>query len=198
MLRSDRPGQVSVRVGRDEKEVELTINRERRSVIYRDAGKHIMSGLIVPSDTAPGEVDQMLKFDGRRLVDRVFPTHYPADPALFYGGFEVFILRDPPQVTVGGIEDGPAANAGLHWGDVLRAVDGTPTTAKTPAELASLFSAPETKTVYLQIERLGMAKNIEFRLEKADDIARQNGKRFVGDQLVPLWASERDLHCFLK
>ncbi len=198
MLRSDRPGRVSIRLGRDEKEVELTLNREKRSGIYMDAGKQVVSGVIVPSNTAPREVDQMLKFDGHRLVGRVFATHYPADSTLFYGGFEIFILRDPSQVTVGGIEDGPAAHAGLHWGDVLIAVDGTPTAGKTQAELASVFSALESKTMHLEIERLGMAKNMAFRLEKAEDIARQNGKRFVADQLVPSWTREVDLHCFLK
>jgi S1-C subfamily serine protease len=146
----------------------------------------------------PREVDQMLKFDGHRLIGRVFASHYPADSASFYGGFEIFILRDPSQVTVGGIEEGPAAQAGVHWGDVLIAVDGTPIAGKTQTELASVFSAPESRTMHLEIERLGMPKHIAFRLEKAEDIARQNGKRFVADQLVPSWASERDIHCFLK
>ena len=36
----------------------------------------------------------------------------------------------------------------------------------------------------------------EFRLEKAEDIARRNGKRFLDGEIVPLWVSEKDLHCF--
>lgn len=41
-------------------------------------------------------------FDGRRYVARVFPTQYAADAERYYGGFEIFALRDPAQVAVFG------------------------------------------------------------------------------------------------
>jgi hypothetical protein len=50
--------------------------------------------------------------------------------------------------------------------------------------------------MHLQIDRVGSLKNINFRLEKAEDIARENGKRFVNGEIVPLWANDKDLHCF--
>ena len=68
----------------------------------------------------------MLAFDDRRSVARVFPTHYPSNPGLFDAGFEIFGLRDPTQVMVGGIEEGPASKAGLHWGDVLISGERSP------------------------------------------------------------------------
>jgi hypothetical protein len=48
----------------------------------------------------------------------------------------------------------------------------------------------------LQVERLDSPRTFSFRLERAEDIARQNGKRFVDGKIVPLWAGETDLHCF--
>jgi C-terminal processing protease CtpA/Prc len=139
----------------------------------------------------------MLSFDGHRFVGRVFmPTHYPRSPELFYGGFEMFMLRDPDQVMVAGIEDSPAARAGVHWGDVVVSVNGIPVTGKTVPELESLFLGQQSKLMNLQVDRLGSARTFEFRLERAEDIARQNGKRFLDGKVVPLWASEKDLRCF--
>lgn len=199
LLQSSGPTPVDVRLERGEKEVDVVVGREKRSAIYRQAGQNIMSGVIVPFGTTQAEVDRMLSFDGHRFVGRAFlATHYPRNPQLFYGGFEMFILRDPAQVTVGGIENGPAARAGVHWGDVVISVNGIPIAGKTATELESLFSAREPAIMHLQIDRLGSQKTFDFHLENAEDIAHQNGKQFVDGQIVPLGISEEDLHCFLK
>jgi C-terminal processing protease CtpA/Prc len=199
LLQADRPGSVTVTLARGDQELSVVVERERRSEIYKRAGKHIISGVIVSPDTSRAEVDRMLSFDGHRFVGRVFmPTHYPRNSELFYGGFEMFMLRDPDQVMVAGIEDSPAARAGVHWGDVVVSVsvNGIPVTGKTVPELESLFLGQQSKLMNLQVDRLGSARTFEFRLERAADIARQNGKRFLDGKVVPLWASEKDLHCF--
>jgi len=139
---------------------------EKRSSIVARTGKKILSGAIVPPDTTQEEVDRMLSFDGHRYTARVFPTHYPAQPGLFYAGFEIFVLHDPVEITVGGIEDGPAARVGVHWGDVLLSVNGTSVSGKTPSELESLFSATRLSTMRLEIDRLGSRKTFEMQLEK--------------------------------
>ena len=140
----------------------------------------------------------MVSFDGERIVTRVLPTHYPDNPEMFYAGFEMFVLRDPAQVTVGGIEDGPASRAGVHWGDVLVSVNGTSIVGKTPVELKRLFLSTHRERIHVQIDRLGSVKFFDVYLERARDIARQNEKRFVGVRLVPLWLSDGYLHCFLN
>ena len=74
------------------KEMEVVSEVEKRSSIVARTGKKILSGAIVPPDTTQEEVDRMLSFDGHRYTARVFPTHYPAQPGLFYAGFEIFVL----------------------------------------------------------------------------------------------------------
>jgi S1-C subfamily serine protease len=197
LIRSNSPARVTLRLLRGGKEIEAVSERERRSWIFARNGQKTISGAVVPSDTTQAEVDRMLAFDDRRLAARVFPTHYPANPELFYPGSEVFVLRDPAQVTVGGIEKGPASKAGVHWGDVLLFVNGVPIAGRTPTELERMLSATQPAPMRLLIDRLGWVKTLEFRLEKASEIARRNGERFAEGRPVPAWADGGDLHCFL-
>ena len=198
LLQSDQPIPVTIRLKQNGKTFDTVLRREKRSVIFARSGKKIVSGAIVPPDTTDAEVDRMIAFDGKRIETRVFPTHYPEDPDAFYAGFEMFILHNPVQVRVGGIEDGPASRAGVHWGDVLVSVNGVPTAGRTPLELKRMFLATHREKMRLQIDRMGSLKMFDFYLEKAQDIARQNGKRFVDGRLVPIWVSNEYLHCFLN
>src|SRR5438128_28539 len=95
LLRSDAPGRVKLRLSRGGKEYEKEVGRERISSIVRKAGNKIVKGVVVPPDTSDAEVDRMLAFDGRRTVASVFPSHYPENADLHYGGFEILMLRDP-------------------------------------------------------------------------------------------------------
>jgi S1-C subfamily serine protease len=199
LLRSDRPTPVALTLLRDGREIQVVSGRERRSSFQTiKPGQKAVSGFVVPADTTQAEVDRMLAFDGARHIGGVFPTHYPASPDVFYAGFEPFILRDPAQVMVGGIEEGPASKAGVHWGDVLISVNGVPVAGKTAAELEQMFAATQRAMMRLQIDRLGATKTFDFGLEKAGEIARQNGKRIVDGHPVPIWAAAGDVHCFLK
>ncbi len=198
LMRSNPDAAVSLTLMRLDREIRLTVEREKRSAIYQRVGQKVMSGAIVPADTVQAEVDRMLAFDGRRYVARVFPTHYPADPERYYGGFEIFVLRDPAQVAVGGVEQGPATAAGVHWGDILVAANDVAVEGKTPAGLEQMFSASRALPMRLRIDRLGAAKTFEFQLQRADEVARRNGKRFVSGQLVPIGIADQDLPCFLK
>ncbi len=197
LIQSNAPTKVSLTLLRGDKEIDVAAEREKRSLIYTRNGQKMISGMFFSPDTTQAEVDRMLAFDGRRFVASVFPTHYPANPETFYAGFEIFLLRDPAQAAVGGIEDGPASQAGAHWGDVLLSVNDVAVAGKTPSEIERMFSATEPAPMRLQIDRLGAVKTLEFHLEEAGEIARQNGKRFAQGQLVPIWATAGDLHCFL-
>ncbi len=142
--RSATPDPVSITVVRGDREINALSQRERRSVIFARIGKKFAKGgMIVPQDTTRAEVDRISALDISRQIGRVFlPTHYPANPGLFYPGFEMFLLRDPAQLMVAGIEDGPGARAGVHYGDVVISVNGISVTGKTPTELEALFSSP--------------------------------------------------------
>jgi C-terminal processing protease CtpA/Prc len=154
--------------------------------------------MLVTQDTTQAELDRNSAIDFSRQTGRVFQrTHYPADAELFYPGFELFVLRDPQQVMVGGIEDGPGARAGVHYGDIVISVNGVSVAGKTVAGLEALFSSPKPMIMRLQIDRLGTTKMFEFPLAKASEIAMQNGRRILSSgQIVPLGAADPDLPCF--
>ncbi len=201
LLRRDTPDPVSITLLRGDREISALSQRERRSAIFARTGKKLTKGgMIVPQDMTQAEVDRISALDFRRQVGRVFlPTHYPAHPDLFYPGFEMFLLRDPSQLMVAGIEDGPGARAGVHYGDVVVSVNGTRVAGKTPAELEALFSSAKPSIMRLQIDRLGTMKIFEFSLAKASEIARQNGRQLLaGNHIAPLGVSDRDLQCFLR
>jgi C-terminal processing protease CtpA/Prc len=137
---------------------------------------------------------QTLRFD---LADfRVFPLHYPADENRFYGGFEVYVPREPSRAVVGGIETGPASRAGLHWGDTILAVNDVPLSGKSLSELEQLFSSDHAMGTKLTINRVGSEKTITYTLVKASDLLKENGKRMYKDTLIPSGVADEDLHCF--
>lgn len=198
LLRSNSAAPVTLTLLRDGKEIKVVSERVKRSSFYTSKPVKAISGQMVPDDTTQGEVDRMLAFDGKRIVARVFPTHYPIKPELFYAGFEIFILHDPTQVTVGGIEDGPASKAGVHWGDVLISVNGLSIMGKTPSELEQLFTSTQPSVMRLQVDRLGTPKTFDLHLQSAGEVARQNGHRFVEGHPVPIWATGKDERCFME
>jgi peroxiredoxin len=196
LLRSDKPAPVTLKLSRSGEAFEVTVERERRSVIYARNGRRFIKGFPVTLDTSAAEVEHMLSFDGQRVIDVVFPGHYPKNPELFYPGFELFILRDPAQVAVGGIEVGPGSRAGVHWGDVALSVNGNPTAGKTAAELERLFSSSRQELMHLRTDRLGAIRTVELEVERASEIARLNGQRFANGRTIPIWVTKDDLHCY--
>jgi C-terminal processing protease CtpA/Prc len=197
LLRSSGPDAVRLRLSHGGQAYSVAVDREKLSTIVARGGKKIVEGgVVVPLDTTDAEVKRMLEFDSRKITGNAFPHHYPTDPQLFYGGFELFVLRNPDQVAVGGIEDGPASRAGVHWGDVIISVNGTDPRGKTPHELEALFSSTRPEVMHLTVDRLGSTKVFEFTLEQASDILKQNGHRLVDGTLVPLGVPDNYVRCF--
>lgn len=129
-------------------------------------------------------------------LTRAFPGHYPANEQLYYPGFEVFIWDKGNQVTVGGIEDGPASRAGVRWGDEIIAVDGVDPRGKSVAELEALLASPKPASMTLTVERAGVRKTFPFELAQAATVLRENHWQVINGELVPLWVPESYLPCF--
>lgn len=196
LLRSDNPSTVTVRLWRSGKEIESVVGREKRSSILARTGGRSISAFSVFLSAREAETERLLPFGGR-VVGRVFsPTRYPDNPEILYPGFEIFVLRGPEQIAIGGIEDGPASRAGVHSGDVIVSVNGISASKKTPLELQRLFSSTRPESMRLEIDRLGSVQTFQFKLLKASDIARQNGWRLAGGRLVPAFAAGDDPLCF--
>ena len=103
----------------------VTVGRIPDSVLYeRNGWKRGPDGSLYPKDATPAEMQRISKMHGEPNT-KVFTTgHYPANQQLYYPGFEIFVWPEPQTTTVGGIEEGPAKAAGVHYGDPIVSVNG--------------------------------------------------------------------------
>jgi len=198
LLHSESPTPVTLSLMHQEKPYVVTVGRVQSSMMpgnQRD--KLLKSGFVVPLDATEAEMNGKLKaITHDRFVDRVFPTHYPSNEKLYYPGFEVLILKNPSQVVVLGIEDGPASRAGVHWGDTILSVNGIDPRNKSVAELEPLFSSQKPGSMTLKIGRDDATKEFTFQLAEAAQVLRDNQRQLLQGELVPLGLPERYLHCF--
>ena len=187
-MRSESARPVTLQLMRDGKLYSVTVQRERYTVILdRNGKKALENGMIAPLDATEAEIShKMLAIKEERFADRVFPSHYPNDEKLYYPGFEVFVLKDPSQIVVGGIENGPASRAGVHLGDVIVAVNGVDPRNKSVAELEALFSSQKLASMTLTIDRDGVTKTFSFQLEQGTVVMRNNQHQLAKGNVIPL------------
>jgi C-terminal processing protease CtpA/Prc len=192
---------VTIELKRDEKPYGVTVQREENHVLWSKSGlKLTEDGLLVDINATDAEIEyyrstlRALQHAEDRIT--IFPGHYPGNKQLYYPGFEVFVWDNKNQVTVGGIEQGPASRAGIRWGDRILNVKGVDPRGRSVAELESLFSSPKPATMVLTIERAGQQKKYSIKLEQAAEVLRENQWQVINDKLVPIWAPQKYLSCF--
>jgi len=137
----------------------------------------------------------MESFDGSRIVSRVFPLHYPANTDCYSAAFELFLLKEPSEVAVGGIEEGPGARAGLHWGDRILEVNGAAISGKTATQVESLFCTQTRQRLDLVVRRGESTRRITLTTMKTADVLRANGMRLTDGSLAPLGVAAGDVKC---
>jgi len=175
----------------------VTVGRIPNSVVYeRNGWKRGPDGSWYPKDATPAEMQRISTMNGEPDT-KVFATgHYPANQQLYYPGFEIFVWPEPQTTTVGGIEEGPAKAAGVHYGDPIVSVNGVNPRGKSLAKLEELFSSPVPATMTLVIDRDGERKTFQFQLAKASDVAAANHKRLYKGRMIPSVVPAPYLHCF--
>jgi C-terminal processing protease CtpA/Prc len=174
----------------------VMVGHVKQSVLFERHGWKIgPNGILYRLDATDAEMKVVMRPEPP-ASSIVFPTHYPNNPELYYPGFETFVWQDHPEIAVGGIEDGPAQKAGVHYGDVIVSVNGINPLGKSMAELEALFSSPKPATMRFVIDRDGVIKTFVFDLVKTADLLRQNKYRLYQGGIIPLDVPEVYLHCF--
>jgi C-terminal processing protease CtpA/Prc len=138
----------------------------------------------------------MLALDSKRIKGRVFPLHYPDDPSAYSGGFGIFVLADPDEVIVGGIENGPAQRAGVRWGDRIHSVNEVDLAGKSVQDLESIFASRRPERVRLKVERAGRVLTIAYTAEETRKTLATNRRQRVNGRLLPSGLNPEDTRCY--
>jgi C-terminal processing protease CtpA/Prc len=191
---------VILRLIREDNAYTITVGREDRNTVFARLGEKVLSnGMIVPLDATETEMnDKMKSLTQDRFVNRVFPSHFPKNEKLYYAGFEVLILKNPSQVVVLGIENGPASRVGVHWGDTILSVDGIDPRDKSVLELERLFSSDKPTSMTLRIRRGSLTKTYLIKLEQTAQVLRDNATQVVNANPLPSTIPDKYLSCFAE
>ena len=198
LLRTKDPKPSSMELEGEHGSYSVTVGRIKASVLYEKAGWKLGPNGLFPKNATEAEMQRVSKISAEPPVtEKVFSVgHYPANLELYYPGFEIFVWKAPQPMAVGGIEDGPAQSAGVHYGDAVVSVNGVNPRGKSMAELEQLFSSPKPATMTLLIDRDGAKKKFTFELAKASDVAAANHKRMYKGRMIPSVIPPAYLHCF--
>lgn len=198
LLRSDKPGQVSLRLRRKGQDFDVVLDRVKFSSILSREGKKILSnGLIVSADLSDAEITQIkdLASEGKKMLAHLFPLHFPLNTDLYHGAFALLLFADPPQVAVTGVEPGPAQRAGIHQGDIILTANDEVLSSKSESELEAIFATSQAKQMRLKIKRGGSIRSIEYTTEKTSELMKQNNVQIIKGNILPAWLADEDLRC---
>jgi C-terminal processing protease CtpA/Prc len=177
----------------------VEVGRIKASELYiREGLKRSPDDVLFPADATDAEMQRVGKIHSEPPHDKkIFNVgHYPSDMNLYYPGFEVFVWDEPQPLMVGGIEDGPARRAGVHYADPIVSVNDINPRGKSMAELEKLFSSEAPANMKLVVDRDGVLKTFNFPLEKAADVATENNRRRYAGRMIPSGVPDAYLHCW--
>jgi len=200
LLRSKDPKPSTIELEGEHGLYRVTVGRIKASVLLERGGWKVgPDGVsLYPKNATEAEMQRVSKHPAEPPPsEKVFPIqHYPANLELYYPGFEIFVWKEPKAMEIGGIEDGPARVAGVHYGDAIVSVNGVNPRGKSMAELERLFSSPKPATMTLVIDRDGTINTFTFELIKAADAAEANHKRMFEGRMIPSVITPAYLHCW--
>jgi C-terminal processing protease CtpA/Prc len=176
----------------------VTVGRVKESALLEKEGWKLgPDGNGYALDATDAEMKRVAAIVEPPASDHAFNHHYPKNVHLYYPGFEALMLRNSSEIVVWGMEnDGPAQQAGVHYGDVVISVDGVSPQGKSVAALETLLSSSGPKAMTLVINRDDVTKTFKFDLIKAADLMLQNKKRFYEGKIIPSVVPDAYLHCF--
>jgi C-terminal processing protease CtpA/Prc len=203
-IASTVPDPILLTIQRSQSVKTVSVARESRESLWSDIGlRSLEDGSLVGTDYTDAEIAETLRLHteidqvaSQKDFVNVFPGHYPADKSLYYPGFELFVWDHGQQVHVGGIEDGPAKEKGVRWGDHIISVNGEDPRGISVGELEALFSSPNPSTMKLVVVRAGIQKSFTLPLARAAGVLAANHWRIADGKMVPDWVPEKLTSCF--
>lgn len=198
------PDPVVLTIRRSQSVRTISVSREKSELMWSRIGlRPLDDGFLVGTDYTDADIIEIRRLNteldqvaSRRDFVNIFPGHYPADKNLYYPGFELFVWDQGQQIHVGGIEDGPAKESGVRWGDRIVSVNGQDPSGKSARDLEILFTSSGPSTMQLNIERAGIRKSFTFSLARAADVLNANHWRMAEGKMVPDWLPDEFVSCF--
>lgn len=112
-----------------------------------------------------------------------------------YMGVGATVMQDPQTkktYIVSMNEGGPAEEAGILPGDIIRLVDGVDVSGKTTSEIVALIKGREGTEVVLSLERVGVVELVELTVTRREIITQTVEYEMLEDQIGYLLVTNFD------
>jgi carboxyl-terminal processing protease len=113
-----------------------------------------------------GSVDAMISALGDPYTAYLAPADYRLvrqQTSSQYSGIGVSVLPEARGLAIVSLRPGPAQRAGIHAGDVIVRIDGTPTASQTPSTALARILGPRGTILRLELLRGGRTLEVAVR-----------------------------------
>jgi predicted metalloprotease with PDZ domain len=208
-LVSDSPNPVTLHVRRDQEEFELRVPRIRENAVAALSGQKFLDGITSPIPTLPAyyprvvaedvtldDLISLFNFRARLLegssnkregeIDRPAPPP-PLHADEYFVGIAVNYDQQRREAVVAEVLfPSPAFNAGVHPGDVILTIKGTPLAKLGRGQLIGAFAPTDSKQLSVVLMRSGKRMTVQLVPVKYGEALHSIGRKITRFGPAPL------------